>query len=315
MISIVQMPDDLTSAAVYFAPVGTATHPDCADPQPAQRTVHLEGADPLNLDVITVVDDFACAACGRTGKTEVHEPSLAVALGPEPEGSPITAPELADALLASLIDHASCRRTRSSRRGAAELGREKHARRPQDLVRLLQLDDLLLQPLDLRLRLTRDPRLPALVHVEALLPQSKRLRVDAELRGDVLDRSVIGLVIGASLAQHPQRTVTKLVRIWSWHNSILQKERTERNSGRINQPPMILLVALKSRFAPTVFDVGGIPLPGARAKWLTIPLPTGRLNRPAARLTVCTPAGCRSCVCVESLQPLADCRRRSNLTH
>src|SRR5690606_14229186 len=122
------------------------------------------------------------------------------------------------------------------RRGAAELGREKHARRPEDLVRLLQLGDLLLQPLNLRLRLARGPRLAALVNVDALLPQTQRLGIDAELSGDVLDRGVIGLVIGASLAQHPQRALTEVVRIRSWHESILQKKRTERNSGRISSP-------------------------------------------------------------------------------
>src|SRR5690606_30067458 len=88
--------------------------------------------------------------------------------------------------------------------------------------------------LALRLRLARGARLTALVDVDAFLPQSQRLGIDAELARDVLDRGVIGLVIGASLAQHSQRALTELVRIRSWHNSILQKERTERNSGRIN---------------------------------------------------------------------------------
>ncbi|WP_221583827.1 hypothetical protein [Microbacterium sp. G2-8] len=60
--------------------------------------------------------------------------------------------------------------------------------------------------------------------------------MDAELRGDVLDRGVIGLLIGASLAQHPQRTLTELGRIRFRHSSALHKERTERNSERITSP-------------------------------------------------------------------------------
>ncbi|MTE24919.1 hypothetical protein GJQ66_11975 [Microbacterium sp. ZXX196] len=75
----------------------------------------------------------------------------------------------------------------------------------------------------------------------------------------MLDRGVIGLVIGAGLAQHPQRALAELVRIRSWHNSILQKERTERNSGRIRWHA---IVGLPVGLGVLMLVVSGLPWTG-----------------------------------------------------
>ena len=51
--------------------------------------------------------------------------------------------------------------------------------------------------------------------------------------GQRLDwRCKISRMIGTSLSQHPQRTLTKLSKVWVSHRSIFQKNQTELNPGQ-----------------------------------------------------------------------------------
>lgn len=104
MLSMLQSPEDLAYAEVHFAPTETATHLFCSNPEPVQRVIRLRGSDPHNFESVDAVDDFACAACGREGTTTSNYTSLTAALGAPPEGSPITAEEVAADLIATLAE-------------------------------------------------------------------------------------------------------------------------------------------------------------------------------------------------------------------
>lgn len=102
MLSIVQMRDDLTHSLINFNPTDLATHPGCSSPAPADRLVHLRGADLHNLDSVTAVDDLACPSCGREGTVTTEFASIVEALGAPPPGSDVTAADVEAEVLAFL---------------------------------------------------------------------------------------------------------------------------------------------------------------------------------------------------------------------
>ena len=112
----------------------------------------------------------------------------------------------------------------------------KDARSPEDLVRLPQLRDLLLQPLDLRRRIRRQPGLHARVDLEAALPEAQCLRAHPEQPGDVTDRARLVLRSSVHKRNCPaleleDRYVVQNKDRGGWD---VKKENAERSSGHFN---------------------------------------------------------------------------------
>jgi hypothetical protein len=97
--------------------------------------------------------------------------------------------------------------------GTVELGREKRARRLEDLIGTAQLADLAFQLGDALLLNSGHTGPLAGVDLGLAHPVAQRLAVDAELVGDADDRAGLPTGLLADLEHHPHGTVTKLLGI------------------------------------------------------------------------------------------------------
>src|SRR5207248_2194076 len=100
-------------------------------------------------------------------------------------------------------------------RWPVEFGSEDNRGRLKDLVRASQLGQLTLEPLDLGVLLTAHPDLRTGIHLGLAHPAAQRLRrPDTQLGSDRLDRGPLRAIAGASLGDHPDRTLPQLRRIF-----------------------------------------------------------------------------------------------------
>jgi hypothetical protein len=121
----------------------------------------------------------------------------------------------------------------------AQLGREERRRSLQDVVRPLQLGDLLLQRLELGGFLRRGPGPGTGVDLRLTHPVPQRLRPDVELRADRADRRGLGLVLITSLQDQTHGPLLELLRILLRHNGLDPSKETsldQKRSGSLIGP-------------------------------------------------------------------------------